>query len=452
MKKLTLLFAAGAFGLSAHAQGIAPSIVSKQVKTPVQEQFNSSKLFEKRQAATGIANKTTAGGTRWYIPFEMYDYVLMGNQLANNLSVTPIWFDSTVRQNFTTGLGTINYSSVAQVVDPISNAQLFNEPNAYPGEIMISSTETYRVDSVTIMGIYDRKPNKASIVDTLIISIGVPNFTYYVNKNTSSWAAPYLPAGRDTLWGVAPTSVDSVNRSIYSDEASAPRIMWKVPMTASMGNDSLALDQFTFEVPNGGYNVPAGKRVAVSFTFKSGDTWVPNVDTYSSLNNFRALFGEGSQASQMPYFYYTENDRNGSSLMFSTDTSMYAPSVFIEGWNTVSFRSEFLYAGIYASCATCAKTDDPNSVNDVNVIATVNAFPNPANETVTIPVNLTKPADVQVSLISTLGQVIETQKVSNAASGAVNFTFNTKNLADGIYFYSVKANGQNITKRIVIAH
>src|SRR5690606_33199648 len=150
MKKLTLLFAAGALTFNASAQQKAPTIVSGQARTPIKENLNTSKFFGKTQLDNGTANKTTAGGSRWYIPFEMYDLIFMGNQLQNNLFATPIWFDSTIQQEFNTGADKINYISVAQVVDPVSNIQLFNEPNAYPGMIKISSTETYRVDSVSI--------------------------------------------------------------------------------------------------------------------------------------------------------------------------------------------------------------------------------------------------------------------------------------------------------------
>lgn len=444
MKKALLLLAAGAFGFSAQAQLVAPSIVAKQVKTPIQEPINVSNFFQTKNAATQAANKTTTGGTRWYIPFEMYDFLLLGQQLQVNLSAAPIWFDSTVLQVYSSGPGQINYTSVAQVVDPISNVQLFNDPNSYPGEIKISSTDPYTVDSVTIVGVYQRKPNKPNVVDTLIMSLGTNSFTYYWNKNTSTFASPYLPSNKDTLWGVAPTDIDSVNRAIFSDDASAPRVYWKVPLTASMGNDTLNIQQFSFEVPNGGYNVPAGRKVAVSYTFKSGDTWTPNVDTFSNLNNFRAIFGEATPNSQMPYYYYSAGDRNGSSLMFSTDTSWYLPSVVIEAVNTTAFSYEFLYAGIHASCPTCYLT----SVGDVtNNITAVNAYPNPANTSVEVSFSVKNNESATVNLMNTVGQVLKSVKTNNGKA-----TFSTSNLASGIYFYTVEANGQKITNRVVVSH
>jgi len=445
MKKALLLLAAGAFGFSAQAQLVAPSIVAKQVKTPIQEPINVSNFLQTKNAATHTANKTTAGGSRWYVPFEMYNFLLLGQQLENNLSACPIWFDSTVLQVFSTGAGPINYSSVAQVVDPInSNSQLFNDPASYPGEIKISSTDAYTVDSVTIVGVYERKLNKPNVVDTLVMSIGVSSYTYYWNKNTSTWAAPYLPSGKDTLWGVAPTAIDSVNRAVFSDNSAAPRIYWKVPLTAAMGDTGLNVQQYTFAVPNGGYNVPAGSRVAVSYTFKSGDTWTPNVDTFSSMNNFRAIFGEATPGSQMPYYYYSAGDRNGSALMFSTDTSWYLPSVVIEAVNTVDFRYEFLYAGIYASCPTCYLT----SVGDVtNDITAVNAYPNPANTSVDVSFSLKNGGSANVNLMNTVGQVLKSVKTNNGRA-----TFSTSDLASGIYFYTVEANGQKITNRVVVSH
>jgi hypothetical protein len=96
----------------------------------------------------------------------------------------------------------------------------------------------------------------------------------------------------------------------------------------------------------------------------------------------------------------------------------------------------------------------PNAVNDINSLGFVgNAYPNPANTEVMIPFTTTEAAEVTVSITNTVGQTV---KAINAGKYAANqkgrAVLNVANLSSGVYFYTVEANGQRITKRMVIAH
>src|SRR6476661_2138361 len=62
-----------------------------------------------------VHGKSTAIGNRWYNHSEVVA-ALTGNMAY---VYQPIWHDSTVKQNFTNGFTTINYSSMGQVIDPI---------------------------------------------------------------------------------------------------------------------------------------------------------------------------------------------------------------------------------------------------------------------------------------------------------------------------------------------
>ena len=90
-------------------------------------------------------------------------------------------------------------------------------------------------------------------------------------------------------------------------------------------------------------------------------------------------------------------------------------------------------------------------INDVSVagIAT-SAYPNPAGNELSVSFNLAVSADVTVSLVNTLGQVVATQTVSNTSKGSA--AFNTSKLANGVYSYTVMANGGRSTGRVVVAH
>jgi len=93
----------------------------------------------------------------------------------------------------------------------------------------------------------------------------------------------------------------------------------------------------------------------------------------------------------------------------------------------------------------------PVSVTNVNNNLTgVNAFPNPSSSSLNVTYNLATATDVTVTLTNTIGQVVATQNIANASSG--NATFNTAALPAGVYAYTVSANGERSTGKVVVAH
>jgi len=91
-----------------------------------------------------------------------------------------------------------------------------------------------------------------------------------------------------------------------------------------------------------------------------------------------------------------------------------------------------------------------NNVNEENSIGT--PFPNPSNYSFTIPFTLVQDNNVTVTLMDMMGQVINTQNFNAIGGKTSTAVFNTSNLAEGIYLYSVQANGVNTTGRVVVAH
>ena len=80
----------------------------------------------------------------------------------------------------------------------------------------------------------------------------------------------------------------------------------------------------------------------------------------------------------------------------------------------------------------------------------VTAYPNPANNKVTISYRLTSTADVTVSLTDMLGQIVNEQRINSVSGGKV--VINTAGLSQGVYFYTITANGQRNTGRVVVVH
>ncbi len=78
-----------------------------------------------------------------------------------------------------------------------------------------------------------------------------------------------------------------------------------------------------------------------------------------------------------------------------------------------------------------------------------NIYPNPATDKVNIELNIPSTENVTISLINNLGQQIQVNNMGSI-SGAQNFTLNTSNLPQGIYFVSVTIGNKKYSKPIQI--
>ena len=117
-----------------------------------------------------------------------------------------------------------------------------------------------------------------------------------------------------------------------------------------------------------------------------------------------------------------------------------------------------------------AKTDGPNDimylrVNTADVIAGVAGvknivkndlfsigqnYPNPFSGTSQVDVNLQKTADMTIEILNTLGQVVSTQSFKSVTPGTHTFNLDAAGLSSGIYFYTIRANGSALTRKMSV--
>jgi translation elongation factor EF-1beta len=152
-----------------------------------------------------------------------------------------------------------------------------------------------------------------------------------------------------------------------------------------------------------------------------------------------------------------DNEANGSVLVAaSAGTAPYAYS-----WSngTVQDNAFGLTAGTYTVVVTDATgcTDTIDAVVGTNyLIGTENIdgltglllSPNPAKDYAQLDINFANPVDLTVTLVDVTGRVLETRHQGNTASEQMRFE--VSNLAEGVYFLKITANGESATKRFVI--
>ena len=80
------------------------------------------------------------------------------------------------------------------------------------------------------------------------------------------------------------------------------------------------------------------------------------------------------------------------------------------------------------------------------------AYPNPANTFIRIPVASTINAQVKIRLSNIIGQDITSLSINLNAGQSKTGDFSTAQLAPGMYFYTIESGGETITRRISVTH
>lgn len=454
MKKILLFSLSTIIGFGALAQRNNATMMLKPMpnKLKANEAVDANPNLKNGMKPHSTNGKKTRATSRWYSYVSALDTLNGGNgTVINNIKGQRIWQDSTVKQLFTSGAGTINYSSYYNVLDPMAPA--FNDVFNYPDQMQIGPTNTYTVDTVVVWGSYLRP--KGGNPDTLIISLvkgsatAANNDILYYNPGKTSFPEMltnnYVTGiGADTMM-VLPTLDPDITKRIAKNKNQS--YVFKKVLTDA--DTSSFVTPYDFAIPTA-LAGEAGEMVGVSVTYKSGNPWIANVDTVSKLNNFLGIYSEHTAGAAQPYYGNSPDfDLNMSGSMFSFAPEDYFPSFFIEGWNSTAVGTEIAWIDYHLNCTTCG-TVGVNDVKNKEVNASV--FPNPATSNVTFEINLTNSAkNVTIELTNTVGQLAKHVNVGAINSGdAHTVDMNVTGLPKGIYFYTINADGQTYSNKLMI--
>ncbi len=492
MKKLFLLFTIGSAAISLNAQELQTrSLVFNQqaiVNQNAQALPKSSDFRIVPVSTNGLLKSsertTTGGGSRWYsyidnLEGETGPMVTILGSTNIQYSIWSIWNDTTAKFGYipTGGSATYYYNtwtSIGESFDPFAPA--YNDSTAYTSTattkyIKVASTNAYTIDSVGILGSYMRNNAKPLVVDTLRLSFVTGNGTrtgsdlgigYWGCAATATTSFPLTPYGVDTL-RVLDIKYDSIhNRADSSNGGSVPvivNILLHATDTASLWAKNIAVS-----IPCAPGFLPA---MSVSFisgdaAFHAGDT-VQRADgsyKYGIFSPIIGYHGTSTGASWAQYSaadyncgYWKDNSyRNWSAGGRSQYSPLWSWSSTNSSGASVAYPAQYLDMAWHVNCGTCAYTNIVvNAVPVVNsTINSVKAFPNPASNEVRVSYTFNQNTDATFTLTNIIGQEVASQNLNNVINGTT--TFNTTNLAGGVYMYTVKANGETTTGRVVIAH
>ncbi len=499
MKKLMLFMGAVALSgtvMSQEAKNNMLSVrpVSQNNETIVKHDLTAAPVTVPKATSDNLTKgaRTTLGGGRWYDYGANWELLQPAVLIKSNTGLS-MWQDTTAIYGWTGGSTVYSpnqpFVSLGLSLHPWLSA--WNDNTNFPGEIAITHTDAYTIDSVGVYFGYDRNYSKPTVVDTLVVT--------FVSGNLSSTADLAMGLGYGSTvgahYGVArvnfPTMYhDSLqNHAAHSTAAinyplaSAPSatggtvVTYKFPLKVADTNTSATtVGGNYFQFPrygrtDGAINVPvpAGSISGASVSFRSGDAhpFYPAKDTvrYSDgtnitgykYGNITPLIWYSSDATPTPQFppydstNFTTGYFKGESYLGDGGGGLYTPNW---GWTSSTGGASGLQMPMIAfhvTCATCVTVGSSSlGANNIASVNSINAYPNPANDLVNIAFSLTSNANVTATLTNMLGQVVASKNMGSVTTGKV--VFSTTELTNGVYFYELSANGTRSTGRVVVAH
>lgn len=463
MKKLFLLFASAVVASGVNAQVGNRSVVLNGEMAQKHNTLDNNIAPVRASARNNAANKGTAAPhTRVY---NYVDFLNLSNAdilgTSDYLSAPYMWYRPDMYAIYSGPTrDTIDMVSYAVTVHP--QWATYNNPVAYPGDMSLSSTNAYTVDSIAVYGFYGRNRNKTTAVDTLRISYtygdGLRNSTSNIYRAYYSSATLATRYNTDTVFSPFVSFDSAANKHILGKPASATNGATIFSKDILLRASDTANQRFVIPA---GMSVPAGNIVGVAVTFRSGENYTPwdtvflstsvNPDMPYKYGMFRPFVYKESKTA-FPTYSKTNYNVGHFKTLPDASRDYYSPTW---AWSAGTAGTDpaglqFPYVDVTITCATCVGVGVGNVPNNVTVGT---AFPNPSATDVTLPITMKESANVNVALSNVMGQIVATQNLGQvSAKASKNVTFNTASLANGVYMLTVEANGARTTSRFVVRH
>ncbi|MBL0049178.1 MAG: T9SS type A sorting domain-containing protein [Bacteroidetes bacterium] len=143
------------------------------------------------------------------------------------------------------------------------------------------------------------------------------------------------------------------------------------------------------------------------------------------------------------HIIYQRDGAPGHSLIFCG-----GPGICQGSWNLT--ESDIIYAKIdlFFGGVNCGVNVHENAL--LNLILT--SYPNPAENTCMITFDLKKNTSANLQLKDVMGKIVYSGNKFKLPPGKHSIVVNTSDLSDGIYFYTLKTEDEEVTKKMLVQH
>lgn len=189
--------------------------------------------------------------------------------------------------------------------------------------------------------------------------------------------------------------------------------------------------------------------------------WSSTTETYDNFDyNFKKIWARAFENSEWGPFVHVTAD-----IIHIFDESIYTTiaegsndAIYVlyqaDGTPGTALDGDHDYQENRMIVAAIDKTDLLTGIGEngqlINESSVSQNYPNPFNGTTTITVNLENSANLSMVVTNMLGQTVQTFERGTVSAGTYYFAVDGINLEQGVYFYTVKANENTVTKKMIV--
>lgn len=420
--------------------GLTPAKLSPNSKITKTNQLNGS--------------RTTGPFNAWIDPIQ--DIMTnKGLDLSNTASanqalfVDQVFQDSTIIGSFTSGNRFVSQILVGSVLDPKSS---YLNSDLTP---VVSRVDSYTIDSLAILGSYVKVTPS---IDTLYIWLvwGDTSNTNVFSKQLTSneWVSP-ISTWRKRVIGAKITGNDTMAGNKV--KPSAPSTNQKLIKYVFAPSDSVSGGGFIKEIDvelDVPQVIPSGNIVSCFYTFVPGGTYAPGDCGYKlggsatqNINGFAAsVWGQQNPAvAALADLADQQVDPDGWN-MGASYMNWERHDVSTNAYPNLGdlTSSAGLFYHIYGT-----STVGVNEVKNTDFSVSQN-YPNPSKGITSINYELPQTADVNFEVKDITGKLVLSVKKGKQSAGKYTFDFDTNTLESGVYFYTLKTENNQVTKKMSV--
>ncbi len=304
----------------------------------------------------------------------------------------------------------------------------YNAPGTYSVLLTASnangSTSETKVNYITVVN----TPQTASLQEGFETG-AIPNTTWSV-RNTASFGSNWQQTAAASASGSKSAKVDQSIEAGTSVELYSPTYNF-----AAMPGVALTMKWAGAERDTSTH--ASNDILSVQFSTNCGATWSPRINRNIKTGSLGvSALQTGGNFVPAPSQFYQDN------VPLAGLTS--EPNVMFKFKFTAEYgmSNNFYLDDINLTSVT--------GIAELPLISTIQIFPNPASDLVTVEFDLADDKNINVEMKDVLGRLIKTGTSSFLQAGHHQIHIPLGDVAKGIYFISVSSNAQVLTKKLVI--
>jgi hypothetical protein len=287
------------------------------------------------------------------------------------------------------------------------------------------------------------------------------NGELHIFNTISSAAFAFDVDQLDTWQGYAPA--DEV-KTFYMYDTYTTGGTWNSLLVDSMNTDN-STDYSPFNDDNGQFPIDARMQMSRSddgsklFYF-----WLDSPPTVSNQveNCTPDIFGRGFDVTNrkwtatkkftsdnLNYFMYISNLALQNGTLYKIPATVSLPTQWPTSGDLLMPMRHYFVSGIEFDQSEFV-VDGTTELAKVDAFEVSNNVPNPFNQQTLFNIKLTETAHVTIDIINTLGTTVASFDKGNLSMGMHKVAIDGSDLASGIYFYTVKAGNNSVSRKMMV--